>query len=59
MPNPYWMNSEPATQFNPQVATQPSFNGMSNPFDYNQYKLQNMPYADDIMMKNMPFNIVA
>ena len=56
-PNPYWLNGQSAYQ--PQKVN-PSFNGnMSNPFDYNQYKLQNMPYADDIMMKNMPFNVVA
>lgn len=61
-PNPYWINNPSATpyqQTQPQVAQQPSFNGMSNPFDYNQYKLQSVPYADDIMMKNMPFNMVA
>ena len=52
-PNPYWLNNQTAQ-------SQPSFNGsMSNPFDYNQYKLQNMPYADDIMMQKMPFNVVA
>lgn len=52
-PNPYWIN--------PQTAQyQPAFNGnMSNPFDYNQLKYQNMPYANDIMMQNMPFNVVA
>lgn len=53
-PNPYWLNNQQAAQ------TTPNFKGnMSNPFDYNQYKLQSMPYADDIMMKNMPFNVVA
>jgi len=55
-PNPYWLNNQTA-QVHPQ---QPSFNGnMSNPFDYNQYKLQSMPYANDIMMQQMPFNAVA
>lgn len=53
--NPYWLNNQTA-----YATQQPSFNGnMSNPFDYNQYKLQSMPYADDIMMKQMPFNAVA
>ena len=56
-PNPYWLNNQNA-QVQPQQA-QPSFNGMANPFDYNQYKLQSMPYANDIMMQNMPFNVVA
>ena len=58
--NPYWLNNQ--TTYQPQVnqPAVPSFNGnMSNPFDYNQYKLQSMPYADDIMMKQMPFNAVA
>ena len=55
-PNPYWLNNQTA-QVQPQ---QPSFSGnMSNPFDYNQYKLQSMPYANDIMMQQMPFNVVA
>jgi len=54
-PNPYWLNNQTAYQ-----QQQPSFNGnMSNPFDYNQYKYQSMPYADDIMMKNMQFNAVV
>lgn len=53
--NPYWLNNQTAN-----ASQQTSFNGnMSNPFDYNQYKLQSMPYADDIMMKNMNFNAVA
>lgn len=52
--NPYWLNNQTAQY------QQPSFNGnMSNPFDYNQYKLQSMPYANDIMMQQMPFNAVA
>lgn len=54
-PNPYWMN-------NSQVPSQqqPSFNGnISNPFDYNQYKIQSMPYSNDIMMQKMPFNTIA
>lgn len=52
--NPYWLNNQPMAQ------SKPNFNGnLSNPFDYNQYKLQSMPYADDIMMKQMPFNAVA
>lgn len=52
--NPYWLNNQQSAQ------VKPSFNGnMSNPFDYNQYKFQSMPYADDIMMKNMPFNTIA
>jgi hypothetical protein len=55
-PNPYWLNNN-QTAYNPQ---QPSFNGnMTNPFDYNQYKLQGMPYANDIMMQKMPFNVMA
>ncbi len=55
-PNPYWLNNQTA-QVQPQ---QPSFSGnMSNPFDYNQYKLQSMPYANDIMMQQMPFNAIA
>lgn len=54
-PNPYWLNNQTA-----YARQQPSFNGnMSNPFDYNQYKYQSMPYADDIMMKNMQFNTVV
>lgn len=37
---------------------QPAFTGnMTNPF--NAYQMQNLPYADDIMMKQMPFNMVA
>ena len=55
VPNPYWLNNQ--TAYQPQ---QTSFSGnMSNPFDYNQYKLQSMPYANDIMMQQMPFNAVA
>lgn len=51
--NPYWLN-------NNQTTVNPSFNGnMTNPFDYNQYKYQSMPYANDIMMQQMPFNAVA
>ena len=53
--NPYWLNPQNANAY-----TQPVFKGnMSNPFDYNQYKYQSTPYADDIMMKNMNFNQVA
>lgn len=55
VPNPCWLNNQ--TAYQPQ---QTSFSGnMSNPFDYNQYKLQSMPYANDIMMQQMPFNAVA
>jgi len=53
--NPYWLNNQTAN-----ASQQPSFNGnMSNPFDYNQYKYQSMPYANDIMMQQMPFNAVV
>lgn len=53
--NPYWLNNQTAN-----ASQKPNFNGnMSYPFDYNQYKLQSMPYADDIMMKQMPFNAMA
>ena len=56
VPNPYWLNKS-QTAYQPQ---QPAFNGnMANPFDYNQYKLQGTPYANDIMMQKMPFNVVA
>lgn len=60
-PNPYWLNgsqAQPAaqTQYIPQNT---AYNGMTNPFDYNQYKLQSMPYANDIMMQKMPFNQVV
>ncbi len=55
--NPYWLNNNTQTAYNPQ---QPAFNGnMTNVFDYNQYKLQGMPYANDIMMQKMPFNVMA
>ncbi len=60
-PNPYWLNGSQAqpvtqTQYVPQNT---AYNGMANPFDYNQYKLQSMPYANDIMMQKMPFNQVV
>lgn len=48
-PNPYGLNTKPQ-----QVA----FSGsITNP--YNQYQMQSTPYANDIMMKQMPFNVVA
>ena len=54
--NPYWLNNT-QTAYQPQ---QPAFQGnISNPFDYNQYKLQGTPYANDIMMQQMPFNVIG
>ena len=66
-PNPYWLNgsqTQSALQTQPAAQTQyvpqnVAFSGMANPFDYNQYKLQSMPYANDIMMQQMPFNQVV
>lgn len=66
--NPFWLNQTQNAQgqnpvnATPQIPYNPPMQGINTQLNtgmYNPYNVQNNPYANDIMMQQMPFNQIA